>query len=69
MNGDKQECSAGRRAERRWKVVSDPDAIIQVEVLEMTDEIRRMLTMDRPVYLPPPNLKRWRRFWSVPTEA
>lgn len=62
MNSDNTGCPRRNRGERRWTVVSDPDAIIQVEVLEMTDEIQRMITLDRPVYLPPPNLMRWRRF-------
>jgi hypothetical protein len=69
MNNEEQRNRTASLTEGRWRVVSEPGAVIKVEVLEMTDEIRRMLTVDRPIYLPPPNLERFRRFWNLPKEA
>lgn len=50
----------------RWRVISRPGAVIRVEELEMTDEIRRGLTADGVDYLPPPNLQRFRRAAGMP---
>jgi hypothetical protein len=70
MNDDRTgHATAPRRRERRWKVISEPGAAIRVEALEMTDEIERMLKVEGPMYLPPPNLERWRKFWNLPKDA
>ena len=65
----KDEFWAGSRYLGRWKVVSRPDAGIEVKVLEMSDELRRSLTTKGVGHLPPPNLERFRRFWNLPKEA
>lgn len=69
MKQIEQAGDAGARRQLRWNVVSNPEDVIQVQVLEMTDELRRALTAEGVGYLPPPNLRRWRRFWNLPQEG
>jgi hypothetical protein len=52
--------------ELRWKVTSRPGAVIRVEELEMTDDIRRRLTGGTRRYWPAPRIERFRRFWQLP---
>jgi hypothetical protein len=69
MNGENKTVPSNSRTAGRWKVVSEPGAAIHVEVLQMTDEMRRGLTADGVEYLPPPNLERFRRFWRLPKKG